>query len=349
MIDLSTTYLGLKLRTPLVASASPLSQDLDGIRRLEDAGASAIVLYSLFEEQLRQEELELEHRLSAGTESFAESLTYFPMASEFRTGPEGYLCHIEAAKKAVRVPIIASLNGSSLGGWAKYARAMEDAGADAVECNIYFIPSDIDLTGLEVEQRYIDIVSAVKSSVQIPVAVKLSPFFSNTANMAKWLVEAGAAGLVLFNRFYQPDIDLQALEVGPNVLLSTAQDSRLPLTWIGILYGRIRASLAATSGMHSAEDVIKLLMAGADVTMLCSSLLRNGVGHIRTIEHGLSEWMQEHEYESVDQMQGSMSQLLGSDPSAFERAQYIRAVKDFANIQRSPHAAVEKVQNWGPG
>jgi dihydroorotate dehydrogenase (fumarate) len=335
MIDLSTNYLGLKLRTPLVASASPLSQDLDGIRRLEQAGASAVVLYSLFEEQLRQEELELDHRLSVGTESFAESLTYFPARSEFRTGPEGYLCHIEAAKKLVGIPIIASLNGSTLGGWTKYARAMEDAGADAIECNIYFIPSDIDLPGLEVEQRYVDIVRAVKSAVRIPVAVKLGPFFSNLAHMANWLVEAGAGGLVLFNRFYQPDIDLQELEIRPSVLLSTPQALRLPMTWIGILYGRIRASLAATSGIHSAEDVIKLLMAGADVTMLCSALLRNGVGHLRTVERELREWMQEHEYESVEQMRGSMSQLRCADPSAFERAQYIRAVKDIGHIRWS--------------
>lgn len=348
MIDLSTTYLGLKLRTPLVASASPLSQELDGIRRLEDAGASAIVLYSLFEEQLRREEMELDYHLSASTESFAESLTYFPIRGEFRLGPEGYLAHIEAAKRAVRIPIIASLNGATLGGWTKYARAMEDAGADAIECNIYFIPTDMDMTGLEVEQRYIDIVRAVKSSVQIPVAIKLSPFFSNIANMAKWLVEAGADGLVLFNRFYQPDIDLNELEVRPNVLLSTPQALRLPLTWIGILYGRIRAGLAGTSGVHSPEDVIKLLMAGADVTMLCSVLLRNGTSYLRNIEQGLREWMEEGEYESVEQMRGSMSQLRCADPSAFERAQYMRAVKDLGYIRWSGAPAVRKVEDCGP-
>jgi dihydroorotate dehydrogenase (fumarate) len=348
MIDLSTTYLGIKLRTPLVASASPLSQELDGIRRLEEAGASAIVLYSLFEEQLRQEAMELDHHLSAGTESFAESLTYFPMRSEFRTGPEAYLAHIETAKKAVRIPIIASLNGATLGGWTKYARAMEDAGADAIECNIYFIPSDMEVPGYEVEQRYVDIVRAVKSSVNIPVAIKLGPFFSNMAHMAKWLVDAGANALVLFNRFYQPDIDLNELEVRPNVLLSTPQALRLPLTWIGILYGRIRASLAATSGIHGAEDVIKLLMAGADVTMLCSSLLRNGVGHLSMIERDLRAWMEEHEYESVDQMQGSMSQLRCADPSAFERAQYMRAVKDAGFIHRTPLPGVRSVEDLGP-
>jgi dihydroorotate dehydrogenase (fumarate) len=336
MTDLSTTYLGLKLRTPLVASASPLSQEVDGIRRLEAAGASAIVLYSLFEEQLRQEAMELDYHLSAGTESFAESLTYFPAPGEFRTGPEGYLAHIEAAKRAVEVPIIASLNGATLGGWTKYARAMEDAGADVIECNIYFIPSDMDMPGYEVEQQYVDIVRAVRSSVRIPVAIKLSPFFSNMAHTAKWMVDAGADALVLFNRFYQPDIDLDELEVRPNVLLSTPQALRLPLTWIGILYGRVRANLAATSGIHSAEDVIKLLMAGADVTMLCSALLRNGASALQTIERELVEWMEEHEYESVEQMRGSMSQLRCADPSAFERAQYMRAVKDAGFIQRSP-------------
>ena len=347
MTDLSTNYLGLKLRTPLVASASPLSQELYGIRRLEDAGASAIVLYSLFEEQLRQESLELDYHLAAGTESFAESLTYFPTRSEFRTGPEAYLCHIEKAKNAVRIPIIASLNGATLGGWTRYARAMEDAGADAIECNIYSLAADMDVTGLEVEQRYVDIVREIKAAVRIPVAVKLSPFFSNLAHMAKWLVDSGANGLVLFNRFYQPDIDLQELEIRPNVLLSTPQDLRLPLTWIGILYGRLRASLAATSGIHSAEDVIKLLMVGADVTMLCSVLLRNGTSYLPVIEQGLREWMQEREYESVDQMRGSMSQIRCSEPGAFERAQYMRAVKDFGYIQKAPAALVGKVQDWG--
>ena len=335
MIDLSTSYLGLKLRTPLVASASPLSHDVDGIRRLEDAGASAVVLYSLFEEQLRQEEWELDYYLSAGTESFAESLTYLPARSEFHTGPEGYLNHIEKAKDAVGIPIIASLNGATLGGWTKYARRIEEAGADAIECNIYSIPTDMNVTGSEVEKIYLDILRAVKAAVRIPVAVKLSPFFSNMANMAKRLDEAGADGLVLFNRFYQPDIDLDELEIRPNVLLSTPQDLRLPLTWIGILYGRVSGSLAATSGIHDAEDVIKLLMVGANVTMLCSSLLRHGVEYLRVVERDLSEWMEEHEYESVQQMQGSMSQLRCADPGAFERAQYMRAVKDFGFLHRA--------------
>lgn len=335
MMDLNTTYLGLNLRTPLVVSASPLSQHLDTIRRLEDAGAAAIVLYSLFEEQLRREAMELEHHLSAGTDSFAESLTYLPTRSEFRTGPEGYLCHIEAAKRAVQIPIIASLNGATVGGWTRYARAIEDAGADAIECNIYSIPTDMDLTGLQIEQGYIDIVRSVRSAVHIPVAVKLAPFFSNLAHTAKWLVEAGANGLVLFNRFYQPDIDLNELEVRPNVILSTTHELRLPLTWIGILYGRLQASMAATTGVHGAEDAIKLLMAGADVTMLCSVLLSKGPEYLRVIERDLCEWMEEHEYESVDQMRGSMSQLRCADPSAFERAQYLRAVKDSAYVQRN--------------
>ncbi|HEY1262432.1 MAG TPA: dihydroorotate dehydrogenase-like protein [Terriglobales bacterium] len=327
MIDLRTKYLGLHLRSPLVASASPLSHDLDSVRRLEDAGASAIVLYSLFEEQLRQENQELEYHLAAGTESFAESLTYFPQPGEFRTGPEGYLKHILRVKDAVDIPVIASLNGATLGGWTQFARKIEEAGADAIECNIYSIPTDVEASSEKVENAYLEIVRAVKLSVHIPVAVKLSPFFSSMAHMAKRLDGVGADGLVLFNRFYQPDLDLETLEVRPNVLLSTPQDLRLPLTWIGILYGRIRANLAATSGIHQAEDVIKMLMVGADVTMMCSVLLRQGHDHIRFVERQLESWMADHEYESVKQMQGSMSQLRCGDPSAFERAQYMRAVK----------------------
>ena len=332
MPDLTTNYLGLTLRSPLVPSASPLSQEISSIRRLEDAGAAAIVLYSLFEEQLRLESLELEHHLSAGTESFAESLTFFPQASEFRLGPEGYLEHIRKAKEAVDIPIIASLNGATVGGWTKFAREIEEAGADALECNIYYIPTDPELKAPEIEQTYVDIVWAVKSAISIPVTVKLSPFFTNFANVAKRLDDAGADGLVLFNRFYQPDIDLDELEIRPNVLLSTPQALRLPLTWIGILYGRLRASLAATSGVHSAEDAIKLLMAGASITMMCSALLRNGINHLRHTERGISDWMEQHEYESVRQMQGSMSQQRCSDPSAFERAQYMRAVKSLQHV-----------------
>jgi len=332
MIDLSTTYLGLKLASPLVVSASPLSRDVDGICRLEEAGASAVVLYSLFEEQLRQEEADLNYHLAAGTESFPESLTYFPQPSEFHTGPDGYLNHIRKSKSSVKIPIIASLNGSTLGGWTKFAAEVQRAGADAIECNIYHIPTDPKITATDVEKSYLEIVRAVKSTVTIPVAVKLSPFFSNFANMAHRFDEAGADGLVLFNRFYQPDIDLEELEIRPNVLLSSQQALRLPLTWIGILYGRVKASLAGTSGVHSAEDVVKLLMVGANVTMLCSSLMRHGVNHLRHVDRELREWMEEHEYESVQQMQGSMSQIRCPDPGAFERAQYMRAVKGMSHI-----------------
>jgi dihydroorotate dehydrogenase (fumarate) len=339
MIDLSTAYLGLKLRTPLVASASPLSQQIDNIHRLEDAGASAVVLFSLFEEQLRQEQLELEHHLTIGTDSFAEAVSFFPRPDEFRTGPEGYLKHIDRAKKGVSIPIIASLNASSLGGWTEYARQIEQAGADALECNIYSVAADPEVSSSDVEQRYLDILAAVKSVVRIPVAVKVSPFFSNMANMAKRLDETGANGLVLFNRFYQPDIDLEELEITPKVLLSTPDALRLPLTWIGILYGRTRASLAATSGVHDHEDVIKLLMAGADVTMLCSTLFHNGIDHIQEIERKLLEWMREHEYESVQQMKGSMSQRRCPDPSAFERAQYMKAVKGVQHLVLSGREA----------
>jgi dihydroorotate dehydrogenase (fumarate) len=332
MSDLTTQYLGLQLRTPLVASASPLSQEVSSIRRLEDAGAAAVVLYSLFEEQLRQESLELDYHLTAGTDSFAESLTYFPQASEYRLGPEGYLEHIRKAKAAVAIPIIASLNGATAGGWADYAKEIEQAGANAIECNIYSVVTDAERSSADVEQTYVDIVKAVKSAVAIPVAVKISPFFSNLANMAKRLDQAGANGMVLFNRFYQPDIDLEELEIRPNVLLSTPQALRLPLTWIGILYGRVQASLAATSGVHDPQDVIKLLMVGANVTMLCSALLRNGINHLRYVEQGVRKWMELHEYESVQQMQGSMSQLRCPDPAAFERAEYMRAVKSLQHV-----------------
>ena len=331
-MDLSTSYLGLKLRTPLVPSASPLSEDLDTIKQMEDAGAAAVVLHSLFEEQLRQDSAELAYNLDHGTYSFAEALTYFPEPEEFRLGPEEYLKHISNAKKAVKIPIIASLNGSSVGGWTKYAKGIQVAGADAIELNIYNIPTDENLTSAQIEQAYLDILKAVKSEVTIPVAVKLSPFFTNFANMAKRLDKAGANGLVLFNRFYQPDIDLEELEIKPNVLLSSQQALRLPLTWIGILYGRVKASLAGTSGVHTAEDVVKLLMVGANVTMLCSSLMRHGINHLRHLEHELRDWMEEHEYESVEQMQGSMSQLRCPDPGAFERAQYMRAVKGMTHI-----------------
>ena len=253
-MDLTTHYLGLKLRSPLVISASPLSEDVDNIKRMEDAGASAVVLYSLFEEQLRQDRLELNQNLQQGTESFAESLTYFPDTEEYHLGPEEYLKHIADAKKATRIPIIASLNGSSVGGWTEYARQIQQAGADALELNIYYIPMDMDIPGGVVEDIYIDILRAVKANVTIPVAVKLSPFFSSFANMARRLDQAGANGLVLFNRFYQPDIELESLEVKPNILLSTPMAARLPMRWIALLYGRVKASLAASSGIHRGSD-----------------------------------------------------------------------------------------------
>jgi dihydroorotate dehydrogenase (fumarate) len=328
-MDLSTTYLGLNLRTPLVPSASPLSEDIGNIRRMEDAGAAAVVLYSLFEEQLVLDKYELHHHLTEGTESFAEALTYFPEPGEFHLGPEGYLEHIRKAKAAVGIPVIASLNGTSLGGWTSYAKQMQEAGADALELNVYYIPTDVQQTAEQVEQTYLDILQAVKAAVSIPVALKLGPFFSNMARMARRLDDAGANALVLFNRFYQPDIDLEALEVRPHVLLSTPQALRLPLTWIGILYGRIRADMAATSGVHQAEDVIKLLMVGANVTMLCSALLQHGIEHIRAVEHGVREWMEAHEYTSVRQMRGSMSQRNVADASAFERAHYISSLHSY--------------------
>jgi dihydroorotate dehydrogenase (fumarate) len=331
-MDLSTKYLGMSLRTPLVASASPISHEISAIRRLEEAGASAVVLHSLFEEQLHQESSGVEHHRKAGSHSVAESPAYFPKAIEFRTRPEDYLNHIRKAKDAVDIPIIASLNGATLGGWAKYAKQIEQAGADAMECNMYFVPTAMDVSGSEIENTFIDILREVKISVGIPVAVKLSPFFSNFAYMAKRLDDTGADGLVLFNRFLQPDIDLDELKIVPNLLLSSPHELRLPLTWIGILYGRIRAGFAATSGVHGPEDVIKLLLVGADVTMLCSTLLRNGINHLRLIEGGVQEWMEEHEYESVHEMQGSLSQIRCSDPGAFERAQYTRAVKGLQHV-----------------
>ena len=328
-MDLSTTYLGLKLRTPLVPSASSLCSDLDNIKKMEDAGASAVVLHSLFEEQLTLEQYELDHHMTHGTDSFAEALSYFPESTEYRLGPEDYLEHIAKAKKSVKIPIIASLNGTSTGGWIDYAKKIQEAGADALELNIYYIPTDFNLTSVQVEQTYLDILKAVKASVKLPVAVKLSPFFSSFANMAKRLDDAGANGLVLFNRFYQPDIDLETLEVEPNVLLSTPQARRLPLRWIAMLYGRVHANLAATSGIHTAQDVIKMLMAGANITMLCSVLYKHGIDQIRVIENDMVNWMTEHEYESVQQMLGSVSQKNCPDPSAFERSHYMRAIHNF--------------------
>ena len=325
-MDLTTRYLGLNLRTPLVPSASPLSNKIEGIKRLEDAGASAVVLHSLFEEQVKSELDEVQAHLMYGSDSFPESLTFFPQPSEFITGPEEYLNKIRKAKESVQIPIIASLNCSAIGGWVDYAKKIQQAGADALELNIYSIPTQMDYTSVEIEQTYIDIVQAVLAVVHIPVALKLSPFFSNMANMARRLDQLGVGGLVLFNRFYQPDINLDVLEVQAGVKLSTAQDMLLPLRWIAILYGRVKADLAATGGIHSAPDAIKMLMAGADIVMLCSVLLKNGLDSIRGIETDMSNWLSEHDYESVRQLLGSMSQKNCSDPSAFERAHYMRAI-----------------------
>lgn len=325
-MDLTTRYLGLNLRTPLVPSASPLSNKIEGIKRLEDAGASAVVLHSLFEEQVKSELDEVQAHLMYGSDSFPESLTFFPQPAEFITGPDEYLNKIRKAKESVQIPIIASLNCSAIGGWVDYAKKIQQAGADALELNIYSIPTQMDCTSVEIEQTYLDIVQAVLAVVHIPVALKLSPFFSNMANMARRLDQSGVGGLVLFNRFYQPDINLDVLEVQAGVKLSTAQDMLLPLRWIAILYGRVKADLAATGGIHSARDAIKMLMAGADIVMLCSVLLKNGLDSIREIETDMSNWLSEHDYESVRQLLGSMSQKNCSDPSAFERAHYMRAI-----------------------
>ena len=331
-MDLTTTYLGLKLRTPLVCSASPLSETLDGIKKMEDAGASAVVLSSLFEEQLKQEREELITRMTENTDAFSEAQSFFPAVGDFHWGPEDYLSHIRKAKKAVKIPIIGSLNGTSLGGWTNYAKEIQKAGADALELNIYYIPTNPAVSSAEVEQTHIEILKAVRKVVSIPVAVKIGPYFSNVGGLAKRLDEAGAGALVLFNRFYQPDFDLEKLEVRPNLLLSTPQAMRLPLHWTAVLHGRIKADIAATSGVPSAGDALKLLMAGATVTMLCSALYKFGVGHIREMETELARWMEEREYKSVTQMRGSMSQRKCSDPSAFERQQYIRTLTTYKGV-----------------
>jgi dihydroorotate dehydrogenase (fumarate) len=328
-MDITTKYMGMNLRSPIVVSASPLSEDVANIKKMEDAGAAAVVLYSLFEEQILLEQKEVFYHTTAGTYSFAEALTYFPEADEYRVGPDGYLDLIRKAKEAVNIPIIASLNGSTNGGWIDYAKKMQEAGADAIELNIYYIPTDMNLSSLDIENNYIEIVKHVKSAVSIPVAVKLSPFFTNMANLAKRIDEVGADALVLFNRFYQPDIDLDNLEVRPQIQLSHSSAARLPMRWIAILKGRIKADLAATSGIQSSDDVIKMLLSGANVTMMCSALLKNGIYHISQVEKEIIEWMTEKEYESVQQMQGSMSQQNVADPSAFERAQYMKALTNY--------------------
>jgi dihydroorotate dehydrogenase (fumarate) len=330
-MNLRTTYLGLELAHPVIASAGPLSHTLDDIRRLEDGGASAVVLFSLFEEQIRYERESFAHYMHTSSNSYAESLSYFPEVEDYDVGPRSYLDLIENAREVVDIPIIASLNGITPAGWTDYARRMADAGASAIELNIFYIAADPNATGREVEQRYLDIVAAVRQAVTIPVAVKLGPFFSAMGEMADRLVDAGADGLVLFNRFYQPDFDLDQLEVVPDLQLSTPAEIRLPLLWIAVLYGRVRASLAATTGVETATEVVKYLLAGADAVMTTSALLRHGPAHLGTLVDGLCDWMQEKGYESVAQMQGAMSQQKVADPQAFERANYIRILHSYRN------------------
>ena len=328
-MNLTTNYLGFKLRTPLVPSASPLSEKIDNIKRMEDAGASAIVFHSLFEEQVRRDHHDLQFYLDQGTESYPEPLTFFPDQADFKVGPEAYLEHLAQAKIAVHIPIIGSLNGATFGGWMKYAQEIEQAGADALELNIYSVPNDADRAADDIENEYLTIIASIKAQLNIPVAVKVSPFFTNFAHFARRVDRSGANALVLFNRFYQPDIELETLEISPNILLSTPMAMRLPMRWIAMLYGRIGANLAATSGIHRATDALKMLMAGADVTMLCSVLLRHGIKHIKVLEEEMRQWMEEHEYESVEQLKGSMSQKNCPDPSLFERAQYMRALATY--------------------
>lgn len=331
-MDLTTEYLGLKLKNPVIPSSSPLAGTLDSAKALEDAGASAIVLHSIFEEQIEHETHELDHYLTQGTESYAEALDYFPVVSDFLTGTEEYLKHISELKKALGIPVIGSLNGVSRGGWMKYAKLIEEAGADAIELNTYYIPTDCDKKGEEIENIYINNLRTIKKSINIPVAMKLSPYFSSMSNIAKTLDEQGADALVLFNRFYQPDINLETLEVEPNLVLSSNWEMRLPLRWIAILYGKIKANLAATSGIHNYKDVIKVLMAGADVAMVCSALYLNGTKYLTVMLDGLKNWMEENEYDSIKTMKGSMSQKSVTEPAAFERANYMKTLQSFKKL-----------------
>lgn len=329
MVDLRTTYMGLALRNPVVPSASPLSSSLDNIKRMEDAGAAAVTLHSLFEEQIELEAESLAHYLEHGTEQFAEALTYFPKLHEYRRGPEEYLELISRAKEAVSIPIIASLNGISPGGWTRYAQRFAEAGADAVELNIYFIPTSIHLMSYDIEDLYVRILKDVKRNVSIPVAMKLSPYFSAMPHVASMLDAEGADALVLFNRFYQPDIDLETMTVTPNLKLSTPIEMRLPMRWIAILCGRVDCSLALTSGIHDSLDVVKAVMVGADVANVCSVLLEDGIGKISDLVQGLSSWMVEHDYESVSQLKGSMSHRSVPEPAAFERANYMKVLNSY--------------------
>jgi dihydroorotate dehydrogenase (fumarate) len=330
-VDLRTTYMGLDLAHPVMPSASPLTGDIDSLRKLADAGASAVVLPSLFEEQIEHEEMEVARLLDFGAESFGEAtFGYFPELNDYATGPGTYLDLVSRAKKSLSIPVIGSINGTSKGGWVKYGKLIEEAGADALELNIYFIPTDPKVTTAQVEQQYLDLVMSIKESISIPLAVKIGPSFSSIPHIAYRLVESGADALVIFNRFYQPDIDIDGLKVRPNLQLSTSTEVRLPLRWTAILHGRIRASLAVTSGVHTAEDVVKLLLAGADATMMASALLQNGPGHLRTVVRGVEEWLEENDYQSVEQMKGSLSQASSPDPGAFERANYMKTLVTYA-------------------
>ena len=331
-MNLSTSYLGMPLKNPIVASSSPLSHNVDSIRRLEDAGASAVVMYSLFEEQIAFEGLSIDYLLDHGSNRSAEAISYFPEMEDYNVGPDEYMNLIRRAKEAVDIPIIASLNGMTTGGWTNYAALMQSAGADALELNTYYIPTNVDVTGPEVEDMYLNVLGEVRQVVSIPVAMKLSPYLSSTANMAKRLVQRGANGLVLFNRFYQPDLDLETLEVVPRLVLSNSTELRLPLRWVAILYGRVPADFAITSGIHNPEDVLKGLMAGAKVTMMASELLQNGIRRIREVLQGVERWMEEYQYDSVAQMIGSMSQQYCAQPAAFERANYMKVLVSYQPI-----------------
>ena len=334
--DLRTEYMGLKLAHPVVAAASPLSGTLDGLLALEEAGASAVVLQSLFEEQINHHELQVDSILDSYTDSFAEAKDFFPALDSYNTGPESYLRLVEQAKGALSIPVIASLNGVSRGGWTHYARLIEKAGADGLELNIYFVAANARTTAAEVEARYVDLVSEIAGAISIPLAVKVGPYFSSMANMGNQLAAAGAQGLVLFNRFLYPDISLHRMRVVPTLHLSSSEEALMPLRWIAILSGQLPISLAASTGIHSAQEVVKLLLAGADVTMLASALLRRGPKHLRQVIGGLSSWLDEHEYHSVMEMKGSMSQSASPDPGAFERANYMRSLVDFTVASPDP-------------
>lgn len=329
MADLSTTYLGLTLKNPVVASASPLSKKVESIRRLEDAGVSAVVMYSLFEEQIVHESKALDYFLSRGTDSYAEAITYFPEMDSYNVGPENYLELIRKAKAAVNIPVIGSLNGVSTGGWVKYARLIEEAGADALELNIYYVPTESTLTSQELEQAHVDLVADIRKQINIPLAVKLSPFFSTLPNLASRLVRAGASGLVLFNRFIQPDLDIELLEVTPHLTLSTSEELNLPLRWTAILYGRVQADLALTGGVHTVKDLVKAVMAGASAALLASELIAKGPMRAGELVRELSAWMDENEYTSLQKMRGSMSQQAVAEPAAFERANYMKALTSY--------------------